>query len=578
VVRFADAVVPAFFVRERAVQAYGGQAEAPAPVDPVGGARSEAPAGAPARVEPVDPFDDADALDALEHRIATLAANIHAAEHQLLVLIADYDRRRGWELGGYASCAHFLAARTRLNLNTAREKVRASRALENLPETSAAMARGELSLCAVRALSRVATPENEGELLEAARGCTVAQLERMVRAYRRSGPEDEAERERGRFRERAFSVFPDEDRMYVVRGVLPPEVAAVLMKAVEAASDALWREERERVPELLTDAERTRAAARRRADALGLIAERALQVGFGGGAAAAGGEGGACEGGGEDAQGDDGRRNDAPSDDGRRDDGRNDDNRRIGAGGDDGPRDDAGSDDGRRIDPRGRDGRRDDAPISGSRAERYQIMLHVEPGGATLDDGTRLSHETSLRLACDAAVVKIVHAPGSRPPSANGVRPAHERPRILDVGRRTRTIPPALRRALDVRDQGCRFPGCGLRFTEAHHVVHWSRGGETSIENCLLLCRHHHRLVHEEGWTVGWWGQGRPVFQDPRGGTHFDGRWRAPELPEAPVARLLEDNSRRGVRPHGWTASARWEREWDVPLPVLGRFGEAVLP
>jgi hypothetical protein len=109
-------------------------------------------------------------------------------------------------------------------------------------------------------------------------------------------------------------------------------------------------------------------------------------------------------------------------------------------------------------------------------------------------------------------------------------------------------------------------------------VVHWSRGGETSIENCLLLCRHHHRLVHEEGWTVGWWGQGRPVFQDPRGGTHFDGRWRAPELPEAPVARLLEDNSRRGVRPHGWTASARWEREWDVPLPVLGRFGEAVLP
>jgi hypothetical protein len=55
-------------------------------------------------------------------------------------------------------------------------------------------------------------------------------------------------------------------------------------------------------------------------------------------------------------------------------------------------------------------------------------------------------------------------------------------------------------------------------------VKHWADGGETSLENCVLLCRHHHRLIHEGGWTVGWWGVGRPVFHDPRGGTHFDGR------------------------------------------------------
>jgi len=80
-----------------------------------------------------------------------------------------------------------------------------------------------------------------------------------------------------------------------------------------------------------------------------------------------------------------------------------------------------------------------------------------------------------------------------------------------------------------VRDRGCRFPGCGLRFTDAHHVEHWVDGGSTSLGNCLLLCRHHHRLVHEGGWHVQWWGEGRPAFVSPRGETTFDGRWRAPE-------------------------------------------------
>lgn len=137
---------------------------------------------------------------------------------------------------------------------------------------------------------------------------------------------------------------------------------------------------------------------------------------------------------------------------------------------------------------------------------------------------------------------------------------------------RTRTIPPALRRALEVRDRACRFPGCGLRFTDGHHVVHWADGGETSLRNCVLLCRHHHRLVHEGGWTVAWWGEGRPVFHDPRGGAHYDGGWKPPQLPDAPVARLLDDNRSRGVRPDGWTAGARWQSERDVPWTVVARF------
>jgi hypothetical protein len=127
-------------------------------------------------------------------------------------------------------------------------------------------------------------------------------------------------------------------------------------------------------------------------------------------------------------------------------------------------------------------------PISGTRAERYQVMLHVdvdtlsadgEPGRSGLEEGVRVSQETSRRLSCDAALVRVTHGPDGS---------------TLDVGRRTRTISPALRRALEVRDRGCRFPGCGLRFTDAHHVRHWADGGETSLSNCALLCRFHHRL------------------------------------------------------------------------------------
>jgi len=163
---------------------------------------------------------------------------------------------------------------------------------------------------------------------------------------------------------------------------------------------------------------------------------------------------------------------------------------------------------------------------------------------------------------------------------------------VLDVGRRRRTIPPAIRRALEVRDRGCRFPGCGLRFTDAHHVVHWADGGETSLKNTVLLCRHHHRLVHEGGWSIESWGKGRRVFRDPRGSASYDGGFRAPRSREtaggvaAALAgvpspdradTLVEENRRHGVDPGAWTAGARWKREADIPFEVLCRATEAAL-
>jgi hypothetical protein len=140
--------------------------------------------------------------------------------------------------------------------------------------------------------------------------------------------------------------------------------------------------------------------------------------------------------------------------------------------------------------------------------ERYQVVVHVDEsvlshdgeGGCELDDGSAVAPETARRLACDASVVRN--------------------------GRKTRAIPPSMRRALRARDRGCRFPGCeNRRFLDAHHVHHWARGGPTTMGNLLLLCRRHHRLVHEGGYRVDrdgrfsnpWRGQIPDVPRLPRG-------------------------------------------------------------
>jgi len=202
---------------------------------------------------------------------------------------------------------------------------------------------------------------------------------------------------------------------------------------------------------------------------------------------------------------------------------------------------------------------KDAAPVSGSRAERYQVVLHVEPpslsadgetGMSEMEDGTRVSAETARRLACDAAVVEVEKGPDGS---------------VLDVGRRTRSVPPALRRALEARDRGCRFPGCGLRFTDAHHIEHWADGGATSLRNTVLLCRRHHRLVHEEGYRVFSDVEGRIVFFTPRGKALADA---GPPMPVASVADMLERNRERGVAPDWRTGRPRYRRDDDVPIEV----------
>jgi hypothetical protein len=122
--------------------------------------------------------------EALGDQIAVLAARLHAATYELLVLLREFDERTGWN-NGFTSCAHWLHWRTGIDLGAAREKVRVAHALARLPRLSATMARGAISYAKVRAITRVATPGNEAALLDLAQAGTAAHVERFARAWRR---------------------------------------------------------------------------------------------------------------------------------------------------------------------------------------------------------------------------------------------------------------------------------------------------------------------------------------------------------------------------------------------------------
>jgi len=187
----------------------------------------------------------------------------------------------------------------------------------------------------------------------------------------------------------------------------------------------------------------------------------------------------------------------------------------------------------------------------GAPGERYQVVVHVDaqalaeadqPGQSVLEDGARVSPETSRRLACDASRVVMRHDDAGR---------------LVEVGARTRTIPPALRRALHHRDWGCRFPGCGVSNGQGHHLRHWAHGGPTTLSNLAMLCRRHHRAVHEEGYQVARGPDGALRFRRP------DGR-PLPEVPPPaavpgdPVGALRERHDSDGLRLDARTACPGW--------------------
>jgi hypothetical protein len=141
---------------------------------------------------------------------------------------------------------------------------------------------------------------------------------------------------------------------------------------------------------------------------------------------------------------------------------------------------------------------------SASVSDNYQVAVHVDRSALANGDGrASLPIESVKRLCCDGDAVVIVEDEDGEP---------------LSVGRKTRTVPTAIKRALRARDKGCVFPGChNTRFVDAHHIRHWSAGGETSLDNLMLLCSRHHRLVHEGGFRIERDYQNRWFFKRPDG-------------------------------------------------------------
>jgi len=396
------------------------------------------------------------AVERLEAEITELWAHINAAEYRFLELLAEFDRAEGYAQHGLASTAHWLNWQCGVGAVAARERVRVARALDELPAISAAFRAGQISYSKVRAMTRVATAANETILLNVALNGTAHHVETLVRRYRRARRAEDAARSDALHRDRYLQIFYDDDGALTIHAKLPPEVGALVKRAIEATLASLEEQTHagqvpneiqtrsnvsaETIAETSTDVPaRERLAdpiAARRADALVAIAQHAL----------------GCHG-----------------------------------------------------------------LERGSVADRYQVVVHIDqavladtdrsaterPERCELEDGPRLAIDTARRLGCDAALIGIVEDRDGNP---------------LDVGRRTRAITPALKRALASRDGGCRFPGCThSRFTEGHHITHWADGGETKLGNLITLCHFHHRLVHEGGFGLRATDDGIFVFTRPNG-------------------------------------------------------------
>ena len=222
-------------------------------------------------------------VEELGEAIAELAARLHAATYELLVMLREFDAHAGWN-NGFLSCAHWLHWRTGIDLAPRARKCGRPRRWRNLPRLSGAMQRGEISYAKVRALTRIATPDNEPQLLDLAYNATAAQVERVARAWRRCDRLEDARDTDRRHLARSVTTWVDDDGMVVVRARLTPELGAVVQRALEAASDQLYQESRQAAPpdSIVEEV----SSAQRRADALALLAERALENGLDGGSAA----------------------------------------------------------------------------------------------------------------------------------------------------------------------------------------------------------------------------------------------------------------------------------------------------
>ena len=418
-------------------------------------------------------------VDGLGDQIAELAAHIDAAMHGLLTAIREFDQALGWAKHGAVSCAHWLAWRIGWDLTTARERLRVAKKLGDLPIVDEELRLGAMSYSKARAISRVATASNEQLWVEYAKRMPASGLDKLCRSFAGvlSNVAMKAEYVAAK---RAATRRTLDDGMVKIELVLTNDEAAVVWTAINAGLAAVRGTAGGDATQNATSGRIENANT---SDASQPTPHTSAEASA---PAAAAPQVTLTM-----------QRADAVM---------AIFNERV----------------------RGNRPQRSPVevivtvPLAGLHASAEASAQHL----AMTVDGEPLAAATARRLCCDAGVVTAVVDAAGQP---------------LSVGRKTRTIPAAIHRALLLRDRTCRFPGCTHRhFVDGHHVEHWVNGGATALPNLVLLCGTHHRLVHEGGFRVEADAGGTQAwrFFDPRG--HLVSA--QPERTPGSLARLRHNN------------------------------------
>lgn len=420
---------------------------------------------------------------AMAERIVELAGSIHAAEGELVVLLAAFHDAKGWMGAGIRSLEHWLTLNAGFTAAEGQSRAALSDRAAELPHLVDALRSGALSLGAARRAARVATSDNDEQITGIATTATAPQaaavfqhyavVEEAARRRRRcpvdadtaeSGGEESPADERGP--QTWWRQWWDDHGHLMVDGRLDPTAGAQLVAALDAATQALMRDrghptEGTAHARSQPDAERSRLHEHvARVDALGELAASAL----------------------------------------------------VG------------------LQHRG---------LHGRGGERFSVHVTVDaatlagaaPGAGVFDSGHPVDASLVRSWLAEARMDLLLH----------------DRGRPLWMSRESRVASTAQRRALLQRDHGCAFPGCGhTRFVDAHHVLSWEQGGGTDLDNLVLLCRRHHRLLHAGEYSIDMI-EGRPRFlhREDRRAAHGDGhhdepigrrpRRHRPPLPPRPL-------------------------------------------
>jgi hypothetical protein len=397
--------------------------------------RSEVMQGAVSELEreDIDPFTDT----ALAEDMVELRRTMDRLEFQFSRRLRLFSKRHGYATLGFVSLISWLRRACRLMPGAAMQHSEVARNLASLPQTSSALASGDIGFhhaaVIARSVSEVgaeAVVGEESRLVRAAHNLDPKYLSYLTRRLRYSiDPDGTLAHSNDQYDYRYLHLSQTLDGVFYLDGRLDAEGGATLRTALNALESNGFDE---------------RSGSMRRADALVDMARRQLDAG--------------------------------------------------------------------------------NLPEVAGQKPHLSVIATAEtlakaPGApaADLEWSQPITADAARRLACDSAMTRVLLAPNSEP---------------INVGRCTRTIPPALRRALVVRDRGCRFPGCDRPpdWCDGHHLIHWIDGGETNLSNTCLLCRRHHRFVHELGWRLMWGDEGEMLAIKPETERHWRFNEVAPPL------------------------------------------------